>query len=60
LEILGFMAILVFLWIISGAYKKADLNGVFIAPPPPVGTGGGYGPQIGTTSQYYYNDNANQ
>ncbi|TSC68700.1 MAG: hypothetical protein G01um101456_528 [Parcubacteria group bacterium Gr01-1014_56] len=43
--VLGVMAILVGLWFASGAYKNADLTGVFLAPPAPVGPGGGYGPQ---------------
>ncbi len=47
LMVLGGMAILVFLWFASGAYKNADLRGVFLAPPTPLGPGGGYGPQIG-------------
>lgn len=47
------VVILVGLWFASGAYKNADLRGIFLAPPAPLGTGGAYGPQVGTTSQYY-------
>jgi hypothetical protein len=48
--VLGALALLVFLWFASGAYKNADLRGIFIAPPAPVGPGGSYGPQIGHPS----------
>lgn len=39
---------LIFFWFASGAYKNADVKGLFLAPPVPVGPGGSYGPQIGT------------
>ena len=48
--VLGFMAILIGLWFASGAYKKADLRGIFLAPPAPLGPGNAYGPQIGQPS----------
>ncbi|HVU79975.1 MAG TPA: hypothetical protein VHD37_01270 [Candidatus Paceibacterota bacterium] len=48
--VLGAMALLVFFWFASGAYKNADLRGIFIAPPAPIGPGGSYGPQIGHPS----------
>lgn len=51
--VLAFMGILVFLWFASGAYKNADIKGLFIAPPPPVGPGGSYGPQIGQPNTIY-------
>jgi hypothetical protein len=44
---------LAFLWFASGAYKNADIKGLFIAPPPPVGPGGSYGPQIGKPNPNY-------
>lgn len=50
------MGILVFLWFYTGAYKNADLTGVFLAPPAPLGPGGAYGPQVGTTSDFYNNN----
>lgn len=50
------MAILVFLWFYTGAYKNADLGGIFLAPPAPLGPGGAYGPQVGTTSDFYNNN----
>lgn len=40
--VLGVMAILVFLWFASGAYKNADIKGLFLAPPAPLGPGGSY------------------
>ncbi len=57
LAVLGIMAILVILWFASGAYKKADLRGLFLAPPPPVGPGGAYGPQVGKPNPNYTNPN---
>ncbi len=50
---LGILAILVALWFMSGGPGKADLRGLFLAPPAPLGSGEAYGPQVGTTSQEY-------
>ena len=44
----GLLLVLVVLWYFAGGPGKADLRGLFLAPPPPVGTGDAYGPQIGT------------
>ncbi len=49
----GILAILIALWFLSGGPGKADLRGLFLAPPAPLGTGEAYGPQVGTTSQEY-------
>ena len=57
LMVLGFLAVLIFLWFYTGAYKNADLRGVFISPPPPVGPGGAYGPQIGKPNPNTTNPN---
>ncbi len=51
LWVLGILGILVALWFASGGPGKADLRGLFLSPPPPLGTGDAYGPQVGTTSQ---------
>jgi hypothetical protein len=51
------MAALIILWFLSGAYKNADLRGIFLAPPAPVGPGGAYGPQIGQPNQNYTDPN---
>lgn len=45
MAVLGAMALLIFFWFASGAYKNADLRGIFLAPPAPLGPGGSYGPQ---------------
>lgn len=58
--VLGAMGILIFLWFASGAYKNADLKGIFLAPPAPLGPGGGYGPQIGKPNPNYTNSNQQQ
>lgn len=48
--IVSVIGILTVLWFATGARKAADVRGIFIHPPPPVGAGGSYGPQLGTTS----------
>ena len=47
---LGFLALLVFAWVYTGHNKSADIRGLFIHPPAPVGAGGAYGPDIIATS----------
>ena len=49
--LLGGLAILVALWFMAGGPGKADLRGLFLAPPAPLGTGDAYGPQIGSSTQ---------
>lgn len=59
-EILWFMLAvvggLIFLWVWQGGPERADLRGIFLAPPPPLGTGEAYGPEFGTTT-YQQNNN---
>ena len=50
LFIVGIIVVLVVLWFAMGGNKKADIRGIFLHPPAPVGTGGSYGPTIGSTS----------
>ncbi len=38
------LAMLVVLWYANGGPQKADLRGIFLQPPAPVGTGEAYGP----------------
>lgn len=45
----GVLAILVVLWYFAGGPGKADLRGLFLAPPEPVGSGEAYGPTFGDT-----------
>ncbi len=47
LSVLGFIAILIILWFANGGPQRADLRGLFLAPPAPVGPGNAYGPQVG-------------
>lgn len=47
----GFLVILVALWYAAGGPGKADLRGLFIAPPQPLGSGAAYGPQIGSSTE---------
>jgi len=44
--VFGGFAVLVALWLFLGGPKHADLKGLFLAPPPPLGTGKSYGPTI--------------
>jgi hypothetical protein len=53
LSILGIIAILIVLWFANGGPEKADLRGIFLAPPAPVGPGNAYGPQVGQPNQNY-------
>ncbi|MDP4020690.1 MAG: hypothetical protein Q8P58_01425 [Candidatus Adlerbacteria bacterium] len=46
----GILAVLIALWWVQGGPERADLRGIFLAPPPPIGTGDAYGPQIGTST----------
>ena len=45
--VVGGLAILIALWWIQGGPERADLRGIFLSPPPPIGTGESYGPQVG-------------
>lgn len=51
--VIGGMIILVALWFASGAYKTADVRGLFLYPPAPIGPGGSYGPQVGEPNPNY-------
>jgi hypothetical protein len=59
LVLLG-LGVLIFFWFYTGAYKHAELKGIYLAPPPPVGPGGGYGPQIGKPNPNYPTNNQDQ
>ncbi len=48
--VFGGFAILVALWLWTGGAKHADLRGIFLNPPAPIGTGGAYGPIIKTST----------
>ncbi len=52
LFIVGLILVLVLIWFAEGGPAKSNLQGIFIHPPEPVGTGGAYGPTIGTSSSY--------
>ncbi|HEV7449401.1 MAG TPA: hypothetical protein VGP13_02590 [Candidatus Paceibacterota bacterium] len=47
LTVLGVIALLIVLWFANGGPQKADLRGIFLAPPAPLGSGEAYGPQVG-------------
>jgi hypothetical protein len=47
LSVLGMIAILIILWFANCGPSRADLRGLFLAPPAPVGPGTSYGPQVG-------------
>ena len=48
--ILSVIGVLIVLWFAQGAHKAADIKGIFLHPPTPVGQGGSYGPTVGTTT----------
>jgi hypothetical protein len=46
--VFGGLAVLIFIWWMTGGPERADLRGIFLSPPPEVGgTGEAYGPQVG-------------
>lgn len=47
LLLFGGLAVLIVLWFANGGPERADLKGIFLAPPPPLDSGEGYGPQVG-------------
>ena len=49
--IVSIIAVLILLWFAMGARKAADIKGMFLHPPAPVGQGGSYGPTLGTTTK---------
>lgn len=49
--IVSLIAVLTVLWFSMGARKAADVKGIFLHPPAPVGPGGSYGPTLGTTTK---------
>ena len=55
--VLGGLAILVILWFFAGGPGKADLRGLFLAPPAPLDSGEAYGPQVGTPTDQQPPDN---
>jgi hypothetical protein len=48
----GILLILIAVWFFSGGPERADLRGIFLAPPEPLGTGDAYGPEIGEPAPY--------
>ena len=52
--VVGGLIVLVVLWYANGGPSRAKLNGLFLAPPAPLGNGESYGPQIGTSTQPHY------
>jgi hypothetical protein len=43
----GILVVAIALWFVSGGPERADLRGIFLSPPTPIGTGDAYGPQVG-------------
>jgi hypothetical protein len=50
LFVFGGLAVLVVVWYLLGGPGRADLKGLFLAPPAPLGSGEAYGPQFGEPS----------
>ncbi len=51
LWLIGGLIILIGAWFFVGGPGMADLRGIFLSPPQPLGDGGAYGPQFGEESQ---------
>lgn len=45
--VVGALGVLIVLWFATGGPERADLRGIFLAPPAPLDTGEAYGPQVG-------------
>ena len=52
--VVGLVFLLV-LWYANGGPQKADLRGIFLQPPPPVGAGNAYGPDFASSTVDYNN-----
>lgn len=50
------LVLLVVLWYANGGPQKADLRGVFLQPPVPLGGGNAYGPDFASSSVDYQNN----
>jgi len=50
------LVILVVLWYANGGPQKADLRGVFLQPPAPLGGGNAYGPDFASSTTDYSNN----
>lgn len=48
--LVGLITVLTILWFANGGPQRADLRGIFLHPPTPLGSGGAYGPQISTST----------
>ena len=46
LFVVAILGALIVLWYYNGGPSRADLRGIFLAPPAPIGTGDAYGPQL--------------
>jgi hypothetical protein len=51
------LVLLLVLWYANGGPQKADLRGVFLQPPTPLGNGAAYGPDVASSTTYYSNTN---
>jgi hypothetical protein len=47
----GIFIVAIFLWYMSGGADRADLRGILLSPPAPLGTGEAYGPGGTTTAE---------
>jgi hypothetical protein len=63
-ETVWFIGTLIFaialVWYFNNGASRSSLNGIFIHPPAPVGSGESYGPTLGNTptlqENYYYQE----
>jgi hypothetical protein len=46
--VVGLLVVIAIVWYANGGPARSDLRGIFITPPPPVGTGQAYGPTLGS------------
>ena len=51
------LVLLLVLWYANGGPQRADLRGIFLQPPAPLGTGQAYGPDVASSTTDYSNTN---
>ena len=51
--VFGGFILLVIVWYLSGGAERADLRGIFLQPPTPLGGGDAYGPEFGSSTPTY-------
>lgn len=49
--VVAILGALIVLWYYNGGPDRADLRGIFLAPPAPLDSGDAYGPEVGNPQE---------